>query len=109
LETLQAALGGAGLGLAFGVGCTAWLLLLFEEPVAETWVLLVTSLSCFLVSDQVSLARQQGCPVALTYCLPAGAASWACSVSLRLASCWVPDSEVLVEQHLADLPWGRRR
>lgn len=50
---VQASLGGAGLGLAFGLGCAGWLLLLFEQPVAETWVLLVTSFSCFLVSDQV--------------------------------------------------------
>lgn len=70
------------MGLAFGLAAIAWLVVLVgEDPVAETWVVLLTSYACFLVSDELLGVRW----VRGAGRVPAWAPAWA-------LACWVSAS-----------------
>ncbi len=49
----QASFGGAGMGIAFGLGAALLLALMFNNPVGELWVIVVASYSLFMVTDEV--------------------------------------------------------
>jgi NhaP-type Na+/H+ or K+/H+ antiporter len=53
-NAFRLSLGGPVIGLGFGIACTVWLYLLFDELWAEITITLVTSYSCWLVADDLA-------------------------------------------------------
>ncbi|KAI7844005.1 hypothetical protein COHA_002542 [Chlorella ohadii] len=51
--TFKASFGGAGMGIAFGLGAALLLALMFNNPVGELWVIVVASYSLFMVTDEI--------------------------------------------------------
>lgn len=52
-NAFRLSLGGPVIGLGFGIACTVWLYLLFDELWAEVTITLVTAYSCWLVADDL--------------------------------------------------------
>ena len=50
----QASFGGAGMGIAFGLGASLLLSLMFDNPVGELWVIVVAAYSLFMITDEAS-------------------------------------------------------